>query len=407
MFKIIIIYIYIIRFVLAQDECPYYLIKNTEKENVNKYCLKDCCIPCPLQNYFYNKYNIEYDFNIINILRIISTFLSIIIMIMYFIKFKKNKFKNEGGNEKRSLIEKNTNIIIICLSFSIFLFSSISLFVINNPKRIQCKDILTKSTQNNNLLCSIQGGILIFSSFCTVVWIFVLILDFHINKIWNNNYIITNHYFNNILIWFIPFVITFTILTTNNISYEFANLCLVSVDNIYNMFFYPLGCIVFLGFLILLISLIIITYKYIYTNVDFYMYDQKDEYKVEMKKLELNKTIDIFKYHWRYILIGLITIFTISFYWLFYYKEINKLKELFKDIIECSHTQTIDICINSSISKLPSYKLMVVAETLVSIVGIWLFIIFIDITYFKNYYKKLKQINIFNSSDKNKLLNHI
>lgn len=146
----------------------------------------------------------------------------------------------------------------------------------------------------------------------------------------------------------------------------------------------------FLGFLILIISLIIITYKYIYTNVEFYMHNQEDEYKIEIKKIELNKTIDIFRNHWRYMLIGLITIFTISFYWMFYYKEINKFKNIFIDLKICSKIKDIGICINDSIDMLPPYRLIVTAEVLVSIVGIWLFIIFIDISYFKKKFMKSK-----------------
>lgn len=346
--QILIIIVFLNKFINAIDnDCSYNLLKNNNNETYDKYCLEECCIPCPLQNYLYSDKNIEHDFNIINNLRIISTFLSIIILIIYIIKLKN--IINEDYNIRKKLIDKNINIIIICLSFSIFLFSCVSLFSIMNPKRIQCKDSITKSTQNNNKLCSIQGGVLVFSSFSTVIWIFVLILNFHINKIWNSDYLITRYYFNNIIIWSIPTIITFIILATNNISYEFANLCLVSIDNIYNMFFYPIGSIVFLGFLILIISLIIITYKYIYTNVEFYMHNQEDEYKIEIKKIELNKTIDIFRNHWRYILIGLITIFTISFYWMFYYKEINKFKNIFINLIICSKIKDIGICINDSI----------------------------------------------------------
>lgn len=343
--KILVIYIIFVKIIYAvENVCPYNLINNYNNEIKDKYCISNCCLPCPLQNYFYNNYNIERDFKIINILRIISTFLSIIIMLLYIIKLKNINIKNENVDNNKKLIEKNLNIIIICLSLSVFLFSGVSFFVFNNPKDIQCKDMITKSTQYNNNLCAIQGGILVFSSFCIVVCIFILILNFHINNIWNNKYIITNYYFNNIIIWGIPSIITFIILSTNNISYEFSNLCLVSIESIYNMFFYPLGSIMFLGFLILLISLIFITYKLIYTNVDFYMYDKKDEYKSEIKKLELYKTIYVFKYHWRYILIGIITTFTISFYWLFYFKEVNKIKNVIINFIECSKKENVEIC---------------------------------------------------------------
>lgn len=190
MFKILIIYIYTIRFILAEEECPYGLIKNNNDHINNKYCLGDCCIPCPAQNYFYKENNIEHDFYIINILRNISCILSLIIFIKYTIKIKKNNImirenKNNNIEIKKIILEKNFNIIIICLSLSIFLFSSVSFFAIKNPKDIQCKDDITSSTQSNNYLCSIQGGILVFSSFSVCVWIFVLILNFSILDVFN------------------------------------------------------------------------------------------------------------------------------------------------------------------------------------------------------------------------------
>lgn len=63
--------------------------------------------------------------------------------------------------------------------------------------------------------------------------------------------------------------------------------------------------------------------------------------------------------------------------------------------------------VSYSKNNLPPYILMIVSETLVSIVGIWLFIIFIDINFFKTYIKKIN-IKIFSKShDKNNLLNMI
>lgn len=388
--------------------CDYGLIANYNNDIENKYCISKCCIPCPIQNYFYKDKNIEHNFYIINILRNISSILSLIILIIYIYKIINNNkvIKNNKNNNielKKIILKKNINIIIICLSFSIFLFSGVSFFAFNNPKIIQCKDIITSSDQNNNLLCSIQGSILVFSSFSVVIWIFILILNFHLYNVWNSNYIITNYYFSNIFIWGIPVLITFIVLSTNNISYEFSNLCLVSIENIFNMFFYPLGSIVFLSFLILIISIFYIIYKCVYTYTDFHIYNKRDNYEYQMKKLELDKMLEVFKYHWRYIIIGIISVFTFSFYWLFYYKEINNFKNIFEDLLICLKNNDINKCIINTKEKMPPYNLMITSETLVSIVGIWLFFIFIDISYIK----KIKQKIFLKSNNKDNLLNMI
>lgn len=376
--------------IIMENNCSYNLINNNNNDTINKYCISNCCIPCPVQNYFYKDNNIEHDFYIINILRNISSILSLIILIKYIFKIRNtniiiNDIKNNNKENKKLMLERNLNIIIIFLSLSIFLFSGVSFFSLKNPKNIQCKDIITSSNQENNYLCSIQGGILVFSSFSVVIWIFILILNFHIYNVWNSYYIITNGYFNNIIIFSIPLLITFIVLSTNNISYEFSNLCLVSIENIFNMFFYPLGSIIFSAFIILIISLTYIIYKYIYINIDFYMYNSKDLYNYESKKLELSKIINVFKNHWRYMIIGLLSVFTFTFYWVFYYKQINNFQNIFNNLLKCLQTNKIDICIISTKKRLPSYQLMIISETLVSIVGIWLFLIFVDINFLEIY----------------------
>lgn len=390
-----------------ENNCNYNLISNNNNDTINKYCISNCCIPCPVQNYFYKDNNIEHDFYIINILRNISSILSLIILVKYIIKIRNtnikiNKYKNNYKEINKLMLEKNLNIIIIFLSLSIFLFSGVSFFSLKNPKNIQCKDLITSSNQENNYLCSIQGGILVYSSFSVVIWIFILILNFHIYNVWNSYYIITNGYFNNIIIFSIPFLITFIILSTNNISYEFSNLCLVSIENIFNMFFYPLGSIIFSAFIILIISLTYVIYKYIYVNIDFYMYNSKDLYNYESKKLELSKIIGVFKNHWRYIIIGLLSVFTFTFYWIFYYKQINNFQNIFSNLLKCLETNKIDICIIDTKNKLPSYQLMIISEMLVSIVGIWLFLIFADINLSKIFKKISKK-----KTKKNNLLNMI
>lgn len=373
-----------------ENNCDYGLIFNYENTNDNKYCISKCCVPCPIQNYFYKENNIENDFYIINIIRIISCFLSLIVLIRHIYIYKNN--------------EKN-NVIIIYLSLSIFLFNSVSFFVIKDPKTIQCKDIITSSTQFNNYICTIQGGILIFSSFSIVIWIFVLILDFFITNVYKSYYIITNNYFNNFIAWGIPLIITFIILATGNISYEFSNLCLISIENIFNMFFYPLGFIIFSAFLILIISLIYIIFKCIFVTIEYKMYNNNDEYKYEIIELELAKIYNVVKFHWRYILVGLISVFTFTFYWIFYYKEINTFKNVFINLLECLNNEDINICIIKSKNELPPYRLMILSELFVSIVGIWLFIIFIDLDIFKKF-NILKRIFTKNKN-KTELLNII
>lgn len=171
------------------------------------------------------------------------------------------------------------------------------------------------------------------------------------------------------------------------------------------MFFYPLGFIIFSAFLILIISLIYIIFKCIFVTIEYKMYNNNDEYKYEIIELELAKIYNVVKFHWRYILVGLISVFTFTFYWIFYYKEINTFKNVFINLLECLNNEDINICIIKSKNELPPYRLMILSELFVSIVGIWLFIIFIDLDIFKKF-NILKRIFTKNKN-KTELLNII
>lgn len=113
------------KYIIMENNCNYNLISNNNNDTINKYCISNCCIPCPVQNYFYKDNNIEHDFYIINILRNISSILSLIILVKYIIKIRNtnikiNKYKNNYKEINKLMLEKNLNIIIIFLSLSIF-----------------------------------------------------------------------------------------------------------------------------------------------------------------------------------------------------------------------------------------------------------------------------------------------
>jgi hypothetical protein len=137
------------------------------------------------------------------------------------------------------------------MSLSIFLFSMVVFFSVGNPKRLQCAaDGITPGEFNNNSLCAAQGAILIFGSFSTCLWCAALILNLHVHTVWNSNFFTNKYALLNLICWGIPAAIMSIALGLHAIKFEFANLCLVSMDYIFPMFFYPLAAIVCPSFLI-------------------------------------------------------------------------------------------------------------------------------------------------------------
>lgn len=116
---------------------------------------------------------------------------------------------------------------------SILLFNSVIFFTINKPINIQCINNVTPSNQGNNILCFIQGSILVFSTFSTIIWISILIVNFHIKTFWskykiyfNNQNItfeITNYKITYFFGWVLPLLLTLICIFLKSISYELIN----------------------------------------------------------------------------------------------------------------------------------------------------------------------------------------
>lgn len=67
--------------------------------------------------------------------------------------------------------------MILNFSVAIFLFSLVAFFSVGDPKKLQCADAITPSTQDTNTLCAVQGAILMFASLATAMWCCALIIN--------------------------------------------------------------------------------------------------------------------------------------------------------------------------------------------------------------------------------------
>jgi hypothetical protein len=108
-----------------------------------------CCQPCPQSYAFYEENKLANGFLVTQVLRTISAIASFIMILSYLVL-----------PGKRS----HPSVLILFTSIAIFLYSSNVFFSLGNPKRIQCFDEVTPSTQENNFLCGIQGEPSLFST---------------------------------------------------------------------------------------------------------------------------------------------------------------------------------------------------------------------------------------------------
>ncbi|CAJ0762030.1 18903_t:CDS:2, partial [Entrophospora sp. SA101] len=293
----------------------YYLATNTPTHE--KFCVGGCCVKCPQTYSVYPDGWLEKGFAVTQSFRVVSAVLALIMSISYILLPGKRT---------------HPGLLILFTSIAIFIFSSLVFFSIGDPKKIQCVNDIDPSTQSNNILCAIQGALIIFASFATTMWVGIIIVNLHIHTVWSSNCVGKRYIILHLLGWGIPAFFTVIALATSSVNYEFATLCFIKEEN---------------------------------------ATDRRD-------------VLQAVKIQWRALLLSIILVLTVIFYWIFYFIELNRIasgpdNSDFKDKwIQCIQSGNgQDKCYYEvSLDRMPPYSLLMLVELLPSLIGIWLFVIF-------------------------------
>ncbi|KAI8380511.1 hypothetical protein EDC96DRAFT_491236 [Choanephora cucurbitarum] len=338
----------------------------------SKHCLMGCCIPCPAQSYFYKEHEAERGFLATDILRFISAVLSFILVVSYLILPDKRR---------------HPSLLILNMSFAIFLLNMVVFFSVGNPKRLQCAaNGISSGAMGNNNLCAAQGAILLFGALSTMLWCAALIVNLHIHTVWNSNFFTHRYYLLYAICWGIPAVVVAVALGLHSIKYEFANLCLVSIEYIFPILFYPLAAVICPAFIIHVATFIYIARTAVREGLQSEI-TQSLSNNTNLDRLPTvnhKHVLVAVKIQWRALLLTVAALITVLFYWLFYMTQISRVTELQDNPrlligwVECMLTpgNTQNFCADMISPHLPPFPMMVAAEALVSFIGIWLFIMF-------------------------------
>ncbi|CAO3631600.1 unnamed protein product [Mucor fragilis] len=361
-------------FVMA--ECPAPFLADplaASGSSINdKYCRYGCCIPCPAQDLFYKENWATRGFLATDVIRFVSAVLSLILVISYLVLPDKRR---------------HPSLLILNLSIAIFLFSMVVFFSVGNPKRLQCApNAISPGEMGNNALCAAQGAILIFGSFATCLWCAALILNLHVHTVWNSNFFTNRYILLNIICWGIPAAIMSIALGLHAVKFEFANLCVVSMKYIFPLFFYPLAAIVCPSFLVHIGTFFYIARIAVREGLESDMTQSLSTGTMTDRAPGVSRkhVMVAVKIQWRALLLAVVAIVTVLFYWLFYMTQISRMTELQDnptltlDWLECMLTpgNSQNICAEAISPHLPPFALIIVAEALVSTIGIWLFVMF-------------------------------
>lgn len=334
-------------------------------------CRFGCCVPCPFQSYFYYEGWSEHAFFATDIVRSVSAVTVFFIMLSYFVLPDKRR---------------HPSLLILNFSVAVFLFSFVAFFSVGDPKKLQCADAITPSTQKNNNLCAAQGAILMFSSLATVLWCSALIINLHLHTVWSSNFFTNRYFLLHLICWGIPAAFMGTALGMNQIQYEFANLCLVSLEEIFNLFFYPMAVIVIPSFVLHMCTFLYIAKIAVREGIESDMSQSVSNASVgrTQRAIRHKHVIQAVHIQWRALLLAVIACATVLFYWIFYFTQIRHVSDLANDItildnwIQCMITpgNNQNSCVHIVSGYLPPFGLMVAAEALVSVIGIMVFLVF-------------------------------
>ncbi|KAI8141650.1 hypothetical protein BJV82DRAFT_171262 [Fennellomyces sp. T-0311] len=364
-------------FVMA--DCPAPFIRDPKAKQGSAdtenalYCRFGCCMPCPAQDLFFNEGWTTHGFLATNIVRFISAVTSFILLVSYLVLPDKRR---------------HPSLLILNFSLAIFLFSMVVFFSIGDTKGLQCADAINPSTQDNNALCGAQGAILIFASLGTVLWCTALIVNLHVHTVWNSSFFADKYWFLHLFCWGIPTVFMAVTLGMHQVKFEFANLCLVSVEYIFDLFFYPMAAIICPAFLVHCVTFLYIARVAVKESQQSEMSQSFSQNSIANRnQLAVRRHKHILtavKIQWRALLLAVIAIATVLFYWIFYFTQIDRMagiktdNETILSWLECmlSPGNTQDSCTSIVDAHLPPFGLMITAEALVSLIGLWTFLIF-------------------------------
>ncbi|EIE83579.1 hypothetical protein RO3G_08284 [Rhizopus delemar RA 99-880] len=271
---------------------------------------------------------------------------------------------------------RHPSLLILNLSISIFLFSMVSFFAIGNQERLQCSP--------NGIAPGEMGAILVFSSFSTTLWCSALILNLHFHTVWNSNFFTNKYLMLNIICWGIPAVVTCVAIGLHSLKFEFASLCLVSMEYVFKLYFYPLAAIICPSFIIHIGTFFYIAKMAIQEKRESDMSQSLSTGKVTSQGVNHRHIVAAVKIQWRALLLAVVAIATVLFYWLAYMTQVRRLTEtennatLVTSWLQCMLTpgNDQDICYEIIKPILPNFSLMVTVDILAALIGFWLFLMF-------------------------------
>ncbi|KAI8848388.1 hypothetical protein BC829DRAFT_490137 [Chytridium lagenaria] len=226
-----------------KPQCPAPLVPKpdnlTEKEQNLSICIDSmgCCLGCPSLEAFYAKESFTTAFKVLGPIRIISTFLGLAVFLSYLL-----------------LPEKRTHprVMVLFASFSVLAFQIISILpVFGDRRELSCAyagkagpGLVVTASQSTNMACAIQGSMYNFFGLSILLWVFMLILNMHLQTVWGSAVMGRYYWLIHIICWGIPTSFSIAVISTDSVRFAHGFNCLVDPRRSDAFLFYPAATII-------------------------------------------------------------------------------------------------------------------------------------------------------------------
>ncbi|KAI8846690.1 hypothetical protein BC829DRAFT_398005 [Chytridium lagenaria] len=326
----------------------------------NKNCNEGgCCVPCPVQDWVYPSGQFSTAVVLSRIASGISALLCGYVVLSWAVLPGRRQHPGD---------------IVLHFAIAAMIWQACALFLLGNPKRIQCADDVTVSTASNNLLCGIQGALLMCSVHATVFWAGYMIANLHATIVWRSNIFERFKPLGVTLCWGLPGIFTFLPFLVSNVDAVTGLTCLIASKDANKLFFSVHAVIVIPSFFLNLgtmIHIMIVARRTSSNMSGGYSSNgySGNGYSGDGKPVSARRQmLQLLKLNWRALFLGVIFIVTYVTYVIFYQVVVTPLANTDNNTV---WDQGMDGMTISPVS-----PLIIVSACLVSSVGLWLFIIF-------------------------------
>ncbi|KAJ3096278.1 hypothetical protein HDU97_006061 [Phlyctochytrium planicorne] len=363
------------------SSCPFPFLPKTPN-TMNKNCQDigpglSCCIPCPIQDYVYPTGQFQRAILLTQITAAVSTLLIGFVAVSYSVLPGRRQHPGD---------------IVLHFVIACMIWQSGSLFLVGNPRRIQCADAVTTSTATNNLLCGVQAAFMIFSVHASVLWAGYMIFNLHATIVWKSNLFERFKLWGVIFCWGLPGLFTFLPFMLSTVDAVTGDTCLIAAADA-NKLFFSVHAVVILPAIVLVLAtvihIIMVTRRgssgssNCSAHCPYSCCRAGSVYGAKPPSAR-KQMLHLLRLNWRSMLLGLIFATTFVIYVVFYQFVVMPLAmtdastKWVQEWTFCMTQSNGDqnYCYDLFKSNFPSLNLIMVSVLLVSSVGIWVFVIF-------------------------------